>query len=882
MGSATPHVLTTKLSRPRVPRSFVARAQVAALLERGTRGPVTVVSAGAGWGKTLTTASWASTGPAAGPVAWLSLDEGDNEPRAFWACVLAALRRTITLPPENPLSGLDPALGQEDENLRRLTTGIAELPSSVVLVIDDFHLVQDEETLHGLSGILRHPMSQLRLVLLTRADPALPLHRLRVNGELTEIRSSDLAFDATEAAQLLAEDGVDLGSEQAALLVDRTEGWPAGLRLAGLFLSRDRQRTAAEFGGDDRAVTDYLLEEVLASQPRDIRDFLMRTSVVDRVSAELAGALTGQPHGQRFLELLEQSNAFCVGLGSDRQWFRYHPLLREMLLHQLSVAEPAVAPDLHRRAARWFADEGRPVEALRHASLAGDWQMFGQLFADQAAPLSVSADRMALGRVLSEVPAQRYGESAELALCAAGLLFHQHRIPEMQSYLDLVVTLVSDEDAESSVGALIGQRLFAAATARSRGDIASLITTSREALELVSGPGAALPAATEYRAIAVNNLGTGLLWSGDLEQAERLLHEGLITAEDTRLEVAWISMWGHLGIITALSGRLHEAFGHTQRAVDLVAARGWAPLPQASAAYLALAMVHLRWNHVEEALAGLEQGRREALLDVVPQTAISFALASLHASEGRPATARQELQRLRRVTEGWEQPPYLARWAAVTWAEIDLAEGHPDAALRRLRVLESTGDLLPQESVLLARTLLAGGETNAADAVLLELRDGVRTGVEVDVWVLSALVADRLREDNRALEALQRAVQLARSEGIRRPFVTIAPEHVRRLLGHLQQVDPVADAFVRELVSGLTPDGQPQVAAGTLSENLTDRELSVLRYLPSMMTNEEIAAELYVSVNTVKAHLKRIYRKLGVVSRREAVRRAHDLGMIRA
>jgi LuxR family maltose regulon positive regulatory protein len=214
--------------------------------------------------------------------------------------------------------------------------------------------------------------------------------------------------------------------------------------------------------------------------------------------------------------------------------------------------------------------------------------------------------------------------------------------------------------------------------------------------------------------------------------------------------------------------------------------------------------------------------------------------------------------------------------------EIDLAEGHPDAALRRLRALESTGDLLPQESVLLARTLLAGGETNAADAVLLGLRDGVRTGVEVDVWVLSALVADRLREDNRALEALQRAVQLARSEGIRRPFVTVAPEHVRRLLGHLQQVDPVADAFVRELVASLTSDGQPQIVAGFLTENLTDREMSVLRYLPSMMTNEEIAAELYVSVNTVKAHLKRIYRKLGVVSRREAVRRAHDLGVIRA
>ena len=875
-------MLATKLSRPRVPRSFVDRAHVAALLESGTRGPVTVVSAGAGWGKTLTTAAWASSGPVAGPVAWLSLDEADNEPRAFWGCVLAALRRTIALPPENPLVGLDPALGREDENLRRLTSGLAELPSSVVLVIDDFHLIQDAETLAGLSGILRHPLSQLRLVLLTRADPALALHRLRLNGELCEIRSGDLAFDAAEAAQLLSEDGVDVVEKQAEVLVDRTEGWPAGLRLAALFLSRDNERTVAEFGGDDRAVTDYLLEEVLASQPRDIRDFLTQTSVVERVSADLAAVLTDQPQSQQFLETLEMSNAFVVGLGTDRQWFRYHPLLREMLHHRLSVSDPALAPELHRRAARWFAEAGQSVEALRHAALAADWSLFGRLFADQGAPLLVSADRLAIGRMLAKVPVQRFADSAEMELCAAGLLFHENRIPEMRAHLDRVAVLVEEATVESSVGARIGHRLLTAALARHAGDIPTLIGTSRDALDLVSGAGVVLPAATEYRCVALGNLGTGLLWSGHPDEAERRLREALVTGEDTQLEAARINVWGHLGVITATSGRLHEAFGHAQRAIDLVGARGWAPLPQASAAYLALAMANLRWNRVDEALSGLEQGQREASLDLVPLCALAFSLAGLHASEGRPAAARDELHRLRHELDGWEPSAYLARWGAVTEAEIDLAEGDHASALHKLRVLEATGGLLPAEKFCLARALLAGGETNAADAVLLELRDGERTGVEVDVWVLSALVADRLREDNRALDALQRAVELARSEGVRRPFVALAPEHVRRLLGHLQQVDPGSDAFVRELVAELTPEDRGVLTVETLSENLTDRELSVLRYLPSMMTNEEIAGELFVSVNTVKAHLKRIYRKLGVVSRREAVRRAHELGMIGA
>ena len=353
-------------------------------------------------------------------------------------------------------------------------------------------------------------MAQLRLVLLTRADPALPLHRLRVNGELAEIRSSDLAFDTSEAALLVAEDGVDVTPEQAEVLVDRTEGWPAGLRLAALFLSRDHGRTVAEFGGDDRAVTDYLFEEVLASQPRVIRDFLTQTSIVDRVSADLAAVLTDQPRSQQFLETLEVSNAFVVGLGSDRLWFRYHPLLREMLHHRLSVSDPALAPELHRRAAQWFAEAGNSVEALRHAALAADWSLFGRLFADQGAPLLVSADRLAIGRVLEKVPPHRFADSAEMEMCAAGLLFHQNRIPEMRSHLDRVAALLERAPAESSIGVRIGHRLLIAALARNRGDIATLIDTSREALALVSGPGVVLPAAAEYRAVASGEPGDGV------------------------------------------------------------------------------------------------------------------------------------------------------------------------------------------------------------------------------------------------------------------------------------------------------------------------------------------------------------------------------------
>ena len=263
-------------------------------------------------------------------------------------------------------------------------------------------------------------MPQLRLVLLTSADPALPLHRLRIDGELVEIRSSDLAFGVPEALQLFADDGVDVAADQAELLVDRTEGWPAGLRLAALFLSRDGQRSVAEFAGDDRAVSDYLLEEVLSSQPADLQEFLTQTSVVDRVSSDLAEVLSDQARSQRFLETLERSNAFVVGLGTDRKWFRYHPLLREMLQHQLGVSEPALAPELHRRAAA-VVRRGTATRSRRSGtrSLAEDWTLFGRLFVDQGAPLLVvRRTGWPSVRVLAEIPEPAIRRTAPRWPCA--------------------------------------------------------------------------------------------------------------------------------------------------------------------------------------------------------------------------------------------------------------------------------------------------------------------------------------------------------------------------------------------------------------------------------------------------------------------------------
>jgi LuxR family maltose regulon positive regulatory protein len=876
-------LLTSKLARPRVPPTYVARPHINRLLDAGTAGPLTVVSAGPGWGKTLATAAWAASEQIPGPVAWVSLDDADNEPRQFWAYLAAGIRATSAVPPGNPLAGVAPGIGVADENLRRVTGGLAELPTPIVLVLDDFQVIHDDGVLASVAGLLRHPLPQLRLVLLTRMDPALPLHRLRVAGDLVEIRARDLAFGVEEAGALLATDGVTVDREQARLLVGRTEGWAAGLRLAALFLRRpELERSPEDFAGDDRAVTDYLAEEVLASQPPELRQFLVRTSIADRLTAGLADVLTGGSRGQQALEALERSNAFVVGLGSDRRWYRYHPLLREMLQHQLAVDEPEAVQLLHRRAAQWFAANGNPITALGHAADAQDWSLLGRLFVTHGAPLLLSTDRAALDAVLARIPAELFATSSELCLCAAARLLYANRFTEIQPHVDLAEVLLEDasQDVRSAVAVLT--QLFSMAVARGRGDITGLLAAALSALDGLSGQGAAWPAAEQARAVAHGNLGTALVWSGRLAEAEVQLRKGLPVAEGTRMEVARINMLAHLGLAAALAGRLHQGFDHASTAVQLADARGWVPLAQATTAHLALAMIHLQWNNVDEARSWLARGRAAAAGEVASVCARGLVQSRLDASVGGIVAARDRIRKLRSTLSGWRPPPFLAQWMATTEAEIDLAAGDADSALTRVMLSTSQQPANSADRVCLARALLARGDLDRADDALAPARETAvdsadHPGDAVGTWLMTALVADRLREDDRAVQALRASLAAARTEGIRRPFVTWDHEHLPRLLARLQHVEPGFADFAAELLADI---GQRPSPAGDAPEPMTDRELSVLRYLPTMMTNAEIAAELFVSVNTVKAHLKRIFRKLGVTNRRQAVHRARELGLL--
>jgi len=876
-------VLPTKLVPPRIPPSYVVRPRLHEQLQAGAERALTVVSAGAGWGKTLATAHWATTGAAPGPVGWVSLDPADDEPGRFWTCVVAALCVAVPLPSDHPLTTLMPGLGGPDEGFRRVLTELVTLPTPVVLVLDDFQLITDPTVLEQLGELLRHPAPALRLVLLTRADPPLALHRLRVAEDLAEIRPRDLAFTDDEAAALLAAHAMPVAAADASSLVARTEGWPAGLRLAALFLRRPGAgHSVQDFAGADRAVAMYLGEEVLASLPAEDQEFLLRTSVVERVSAELAAVLTAQEHCQRRLEDLEESNAFVIGLGAHRDWFRYHALLREMLQHRLRVVAPELVPELHSRAARWYAAHGQSLEALRHAADAEDWPLVGELFVTHAAPLLVSAERNLLGQVLARIPTDHPPTSADLAMCAAARLYLAERYGDMRPCLELASDLLAaappGRHDRASRLALV---LLSTVVARADGDIPALLAATTEALDLLAELVGEVPAAEAYRVVALGNHGTGLLWSGEISGARACLLDALAAVDGSGLEVTRVNVLSHLALAAAALGRPGEGFEYAERAIGVVQARGWAPLPQVATAYLALAMIHLQRHELDDAETALERGLVAGYSEPATRRTLVLAGARLALSAGRVEDARDRLALARTELADSLTPPFLARWLAITEAEVALASGRAAEASDHLAV--TPRDRQPpyvQEQCLVARAALALGDAHAADEVLRPLRHDQEgpAATDVPVWLLTALAADRLREDSRAIDALGRAVAASGPDRIYRPFTASGPEQLERMLLRLQELRPELTGTVDALLVHLGRGG-PQHPE-SLADPLTDREMSVLQFLPTMMTNGEIAADLFVSVNTVKAHLKRIFLKLDVTSKRQAVQRARELGLL--
>ena len=876
---ADPVLASPKLARPHVGRSRMHRPRLTDLLDQGAQRLVTLVSAGPGWGKTTLVSDWA--GAQRLPVAWLTLDRYDNDPRVFATHVIAALRSTAVVAGRLP-GDVDALLGDGIERVRALGRVLSQLPAPVVLVLDDFDVIDDRQLIRELSGLLRPPREDLRIVLISRSEPALPLHRQRAAGELTDIRAGDLAFTVDEAAELLAGQGVSLPPEDIALLVRRTEGWAVGLQLAAAFVSGPDGGAVADFTGDIRPVDDYLSEEVLARQTPQFRSFLLHTSICEHLCGDLADAITLGDTGQRTLEELEQVNQFFVRLDARPFWFRCHHLIREVLQHRLVLEAPWMLPRLHRRAAEWYAEHGLVIDALGHAILAQDWVYVGRLVVE-AAPVILSRDRGRLVKILEQVPAEQFGMTAELVVSAVLLLFNAGDYAGIRERLGQARQLLIHRQEADRQLVETAIRSVRAAVSRADGDLPAVIDDSTEQLaELARLPLARLPATLQYRAIALNNKGTALLWVGQPEAAERYLSMASAAAHAARLDLVEINAYGHHAVLEVLFGSVREAELLARIALDKAQRGGWLDTLQAVAAHHATALVELERGRPGPAERALRQGLRAHRSDPeAAQWKLSLGIrARLAMAQDRLPSARAYLEEARQDRYPSARMPAVDRWLRTVESEADLLADRPDLVRQRYDAPAARGDLSLPESNLLIRAALATRDVNGAQTLLAEPASLMsETVATVEAWILSALVADAAGRGLRASEVLGKAIALAAQEDIRRPFLSLAGGRLGALVTRQGLVTDEHAAFItglQQLVGATSRTNAAPVGVRALS----DRETEVLRYLPTMLTAAEIGEELGVTVNTIKAHMRAIYRKLGTPRRRQAVARARALGLI--
>jgi LuxR family transcriptional regulator, maltose regulon positive regulatory protein len=890
--SAEAPLLASKVALPELPAALILRPRLLELLSAPPDGGLTLVCAPAGFGKTVLLRSWTSGVRRPGPVAWLSLEADDNDPARFWAYVTAALERAGALPAG---AAGPPAAPGADVELAPLLNALEGLQAPAVLVLDDFHEIGDEAILRGVQYLIRHCPPRLRLVIAARADPRLELHQLRTSGRLTELRVAELAFTVEEAAELLGVQGLALRQREVALLHAHTEGWPAGLRLAALTLRDhpDPGSFVAEFAGDDRSVADYLTGEVLARQPPAVRSMLLSTSILGRLTGDLADALTGRGDGERMLAELERAGAFVValrgqaagvascdgerpdGAAGRRVWYRYHQLFADLLRVELRHEAPERVPDLHRRAAGWFAAQGLPAEAARHALTAGDWRLATTVVLEDWHEL-VLGDPAILRELLGLLPPELARPDPELALGAAadragaGLPAEQRVAEARRRRLPLLVAALR-----------LGEAWRA-------GDLDLVAVAALEMLALLGEGDPADRPHDAARVFALGALAVAERCTGDLEAAEGTLHEGIAVATRTGLERPLVDCTSQLALLDAARGRLRAAERSALQALDLAERQGCAKDPQTVTAHLALTVVYGHWNDLAAAERHLEQAAAASADDAPTHlAALAAARAWLLQARGDLSGGLDVLAEARRELAARRPPAYLERPLAVREAELRTAGGDPVGARAALELAERPDRPSPEVAVARARLELDQGNAKAASAILAPWLNGSATTPSltllVEAWLLDAMAARTRCDRERASRSLERALHLAEREGYRLQF---SGGRLRELLG--AQLDgPTAH---RPLVAELLQAGGPVMEAEPagagldddepLIEPLSERERIVLRYLTSALSNVEIADELYVSVNTVKTHIKSIYRKLNTTRRRDAVRRARELRLL--
>ena len=909
-------ILATKLYVPPPRPKVVLRPRLIKHLNQGLHRRLTFISAPAGFGKTTLVGEWlAGCGR---PVAWLSLDEGDNDPTRFLAYLVAALQTVAADIGEGALGLLQsPQPPPIESILTTLLNEIITVPDDFVLVLDDYHVVDARPVDDALAFLIEHLPPRMHLVIATREDPNLPLARLRGRGQMTELRAADLRFTPAEAGEFLNRAmGLDLSAEDISALETRTEGWIAGLQLAALSMRgrEDVPEFIRAFAGDNRYIVDYLVEEVLQRQPERIRSFLLRTSILDRLSGPLCDAVTDQEEGNVLLETLERGNLFVVPLDDKRHWFRYHHLFAEVLSAHLMAEQPDQASTLHRRASEWYEHNGSAADAIRHALAAKDFERAADLVELAVPAMRRSRQEAALLGWLKALPDELVQVRPVLSVDYAGTLLQggelegvEARLRDAERWLDTTADMRERLEAPSAGMVIVDEEEFRrlpgsiavhrAGQALALGDVPETVTHARRALDLVPKD--------DYfrRGAAAAILGLASWTSGDLEAAHRSYADGMASLQKAGNISDAVGGAIALADIRIAQGRLREAMRTYEHALQLATAQGDPVMRGTADMYVGMSELHRERDDLHAAKQYLLRSKEQGEHTGFPQNPYRWpvAMARILEAQGDLDGALDLLQEAERLYVSDFSPnvrPVAALKTRVWVAQGRLGEALGWARERGLSAHDDLSYLREFEHITLARVLLARCKSDREERSIHETmgllerllqaaEEGGRMGSVIEILVLRALAHEAQGDSPPALVPLERALTLAEPEGYVRIFV--------------DEGRPMAQLLSEAAAHGIMPDYTAKLLtifeaekqksedeshllhalpAQSLIEPLSQRELEVLHLIAQGLSNREISERLFLAVITVKGHNRNIFRKLQVRRRTEAIARARELGLL--
>ena len=898
-------LLTTKLFAPRVRPDRVPRPRLTDRLDQGLQHKVILVSAPAGFGKTTLLGEWREAlMQRRVAVAWLSLDDGDNDLARLLMYLIGALQTIRADVGRTSLSSLySRHMPSPESILTNLINELAQVPEECALILDDYHVIESPPAHSAIEFLIEHLPPHIHLVIASRAEPPLALPRLRGRNELAELHAADLRLTPAETSTFLNQVmGLGLSPDDIATLDTYTEGWVAGLQLAALSL-RGQPNIAelvAGFSGRDRFIFDYLAEEVLHRQTEDMQTFLLQTSILDRLCAGLCDAVMDRTDSQTMLERLDRANLFIVPLDNERRWYRYHHLFTELLRDRLQRWQPERVCELHRRASRWYERQQLISQAIVHALAAQDFEAAADLIEPMARSLLARGEVKTLLSWLDALPDEVVLARSALCLAHAWSLASDTQPERLEHRLQALEHAAPGEDPSRVAGEVAAIRATLAARS---GDPDRTIELSRKALEQ-------LPEDDLFsRGISDVNLGIAHMLSGNAHTAGQYFQRGAELSQAAGNQHATLKALNNLAVMQVLGGKLHAAAQTYRRALHATAGRtdtNDRPVAIAGMIHIGLSELAYEWNDLEtaerEAQLGMALCQYSAqATDEQTQLAGYLIRSRLQQAQGDLAGALETVERGRQFAETCSQHWVTTGDLQAMRARLQVMRGDIEAAARWVEA----SDLRPDAKAeclrsncfgyaTLARVLIAQGRHHPAgpavrdagrllDRMLHALQAVEQTGSEIEVLALQALALQAQGDVENALAALRQALSLAEPERYVRTFADEG-EHLAQLLDRIGHERGNLKTYVEKLLSVMRPAKSNPLIAPTASpaliEPLSQRELQVLQLIATGLSNQEVAQKMVVAVSTVKWHLNNIYAKLDVRNRTRAVARAQGLGLL--